>query len=97
MESEFERILKSEKKVQATAPPGVLLFLGAGLFFLGLVPVWLRIAGSSVTGAELAWVLAAFSFIAHYRSKQSRVNVELAEAIRDMRELLDQRAKEEDV
>ena len=96
MENELQRILKNEKKVEATAPPGVLLVLAVGLFLLGLVPMCLRIAGSSVTGTELAWVLAAFSFIAYYRAKQSRVNLVLLNAITDIRERLDQEAGKED-
>ena len=89
MESELQRILKNEKEVQTMAPPRVLLVLAVGLFLLGLVPMCLRIAGSSVTGTELAWALVAFSFIAYYRAKQSRVNLELLKAIREIREQLD--------
>lgn len=89
MERKLEQILKCEEKVQATASPGVLLVYAVGLFLLGLVPLCLRIAGSSVTGTELAWVLAAFCFIAYYRAKQSRVNVELLRAIGEIRGQLD--------
>ena len=96
MENELQRILKNEEKVQTTAPPGFLLVLAMGLFLLGLVPMCLRIAGSSVTGTELAWVLAAFSFIAYYRAKQSRVNSVLLKAIADIRERLDQGAGKKD-
>ena len=88
MESELERILKSEKKLQATAPPGVLLFLGVAMCLLGLVPIWLRIAGFSTPCGDIFLIFAAFSFIAYYRAKQSRVNVEFAKAIKEIRERL---------
>jgi hypothetical protein len=102
MESELERILKSEKKVQATAPPGVLLFLGVTMFLLGLVSFCLSfydpplVPGAGPGSTSFAWVLAAFSFIAYYRAKQSRVNLVLLNTITDIRERLDQGAGKPD-
>lgn len=90
MESEFERILKSEKKVSA-ASTRVLLFVG----LFGGVTMW--ILGSvvefaaSVSGrGNLCLILAAFIFIGYYQIKQSKVNVELVKAIKEIRERLDQ-------
>ena len=91
MESEFERLLKSERKV-SPATTGVLLFVGVAMFFLGWVVEfnqadWRR-------GYSLL-ILAAYCFIGYYRLRQSRVNMEFARAIKQIRERLDQGAKEE--
>ena len=96
MESEFERILETERLVR-DASPGVFLIVGAALFILGLVPMCLRVAGLSASGGEFCLVIAAFCIIAYYRSKQSKVNLALVKAVEDIRERLDRGAGKEDV
>ena len=99
MESEFERILKREKKVSA-ATTGVLLFIGVAMLIFGW---YLEVAlsfgntGYKSQSPPIFLILAAYCFIGYYRLRQSRVNVELTKAIRDIRERLDQGAKEENV
>ncbi len=101
MESEFERIVESERKILATNPE-LRLFFGTTFFvvpglaaFLG----WLvddfdfRVA----VGVGLCWISAAFIIIYYHHNKQARLNVELVNAIKEIRERLDEGAKEEDV
>ncbi len=92
MESEFEWILKSEKKASATSTRVLLvvgLFGGVTMGLLGCVAEF----AASVSGrGNLCLVLAAFIFIGYYQIKQSKVNLELAKAIEEIRERLDQQA-----
>jgi uncharacterized membrane protein len=92
MESEFERILRREQNVSAVTT-GVLLIVGVTMLLLGW---FVEFAASVSGGGNVLLILAAFGFIGYYRLRQSKVNVELAKAIRDMRERLDQGVREED-
>ena len=96
MESEFERILKNRQQVR-DASPGVFLIVAVPMFRLGLVPMCLRVAGVSASGGEFCLVITAFCLIAYYRARQSKMNLALVKAITEIRERLDQGAKEEDV
>ena len=107
MESELERIFKSEKKIRA-ASPAVLLFVGVTMFLFGLVTGFLGLVAFSLgfvadldpgsfVGVNLCLILATLIFVAYYQTKQSKVNLELVKAIREIRERLDQGTKEERV
>ncbi len=90
MESEFERILKSEKTVSA-ASTRVLLFVGLfGGVTMGLLGCVAEFAASVSGRGNLCLILAAFIFIGYHQIKQSKVNVELVKAIKEIRERLDQ-------
>jgi hypothetical protein len=94
MEREFERILKREKKIRA-ANTEFFCILGVAMCLLAIVPICLRLAGFPTAGpgaSELCFISAAFGFIAYYHTKQSKVNVEIVKAIKEIRERLDQEA-----
>jgi hypothetical protein len=85
MEDEFERLLKREKKVSAWTT-GVLLFVGVSMFFWGWV---VEFNQADWRRGYVLLILAAYCFIGYYRLRQSRVNLEFARTIRDIRERLD--------
>ena len=99
MQSELERLLKRKRRVP-TWTTGVLLFFGVVTFLGGWYGELLSpsAGGYHVVMSPAVWLIwAAYCFIGYYRLRQSRVNVELAKAIRGIQERLDQGAMQEDV
>jgi len=88
MASEIEKLVSREKQISKSSPwilamvaAVFLLFAIAGLLVAFAVPD----SGKAAAGSAACFGIAAIAFVAQLRSVQSKINLEIAKAINDIR------------
>ncbi|MHC4398333.1 MAG: hypothetical protein ACYTG0_01495 [Planctomycetota bacterium] len=87
MSSEVEKVLKKEKGILGSSPTIHLVVAGACLLFgivLFLMDIFCPVASRVGAGAGLCFGVSAIAFVNHLNSTQSKLNLEIVKAIREL-------------
>jgi hypothetical protein len=92
MSGELEKVLKKEKGILASNPVVHIMVAGVCLLF-GIILLFVDItfpAASRVgAGCGMCFGITAFALISHLNSTQSKLNLEIVKAIRELQARMD--------